>query len=134
MLQLVISNIYLSLRFKSNHFANGLGFSLRYGPTNTSQWSYSMGACGGSFSTQNGIFTSPLYPKDYPIQADCIYTISQTNGNVISLNFLVMDTEACCDYLEIRDGPSKAAPLLAKLGGSVIPSPIQSNRHEVWMK
>ena len=139
----VFNDHKLIFRFSSNHFESGLGFELEYESINVSQWTYGSGICGGNFTTQNGIFTSPSYPDNYPDNTDCIYSISQPNGTVIMLNFLSMDIESCSgwwcadncpDYLEIRDGPSDDSSLLGKLCGSEIPAPIQSSQNQLWMK
>ena len=110
---------------------------------------YKGGRCGGSFTTLNGIITSPSYPDNYPAYADCIYTISQPLGSVILLNFLIMDInhhDSNCeteeqwgmrenDYLEIVDGPSEYDGfLLDYLRGNDIPAPIQSSQNNLWMK
>ena len=99
---------------------------------------YRIGACGGSFTSPNGILTSPSYPGNYSDDADCTYAISQPTGTVILLNFQIMDIEhhATCDYdyLEIRDGPSADSPLLDKLCGVQIPAPIKSSQNQLWMK
>ena len=102
------------------------------------KWSYNHGACGGSFTTPNGILASPSYPENYPDDADCIFTISQPTSTVILLNFLIIDIEKaawsqCHDYIEIRDGPSDA-PFLDRVCGNKIPAPIQSNQNLVWMR
>ena len=135
------TTVIVPLRFFSNYFASGMGFQLEYESTNVSQWSYSSGACGGSFTTPQGIFTSPSYPGNYPDNADCNYTISQPSGNVILLNFLTMDLAdygSTCnsydDYIDIRDGPSIGSPGLGKLCGNKIPAPIQSSQNQLWMK
>ena len=136
---------FVSLRFFSNYFASGFGFQLEYKSTNVShsKWSYMVDECrdDGYFSTTGGILASPSYPDYYPDNADCIYTISQPTGTVILLNFFSMDMEyddiwcgGCCDYLEIRDGPSDDSPLLGKLCGSDIPAPIQSTQNQLRMK
>ena len=97
-----------------------------------------VGACGGHLTAPNGLIYSPSYPENYPINADCIYTISQPAGTVILLKFLSMDIEdvSTCDwdYLEIRDGPLVDSPLLDKLCGNEIPAPIQSSQNQLWMK
>ena len=97
-----------------------------------------IGACGGSFTTPNGILTSPSYPDNYPINANCVYTISQPTGTVIVLIFRSMEIEKdyTCryDYLEIREGSSAASPLLGRLCGSQIPATVQSTQNQVWMK
>ena len=126
-------------RFASNYWDNGLGFQIGYNSINgTPQMTYRIGECGGSFTTPNGILTSPSYPFNYPYNADCVYTISQPSGTAIVLTFHSMDIEnhSTCrwDYLEIRDGSSAASPLLGKLCGTEIPVPIQSTQNQVWMK
>ena len=100
---------------------------------------YRIGECGGSFTTPNGILTSPSYPDNYPDNADCVYTISQPSGTAIvltvhSMDIYVNSSGYCGDYLEIRDGSSAASPLLGKLCGSEIPAPFQSSKNQVWMK
>ena len=121
----------------------GLGFQILYESViGLPQTTYRSGACGGTFTTTYGTFTSPSYPKNYPDMAECFYTISQPTGFVISVNFLAMDIvkfrwESTCryDYLDIRDGPSgDSPPLVDKLCGSDIPAPIQSTQNHLWMK
>ena len=125
-------------RFFSNYFATGLGFQLAYELTDVSHWSYNYGVCAGSFTTPNGIVTSPSHPGNYPDNVDCIYTISQPTGTVILLKFLSMhiDSHSSCiwDYLEIRDGPLASSPLLDKLCGSEIPASIQSRQNQLWIR
>ena len=125
-------------RFFSNYFENGKGFLLKYESSNVSQWTFRVGTCGEKFSTPQGIFTSPSYPRDYPAKADCIYTISQPTGTIIQLNFLSMDieTHSTCklDYLEIRDGSSNNSPPLSKLCGNEVPVFIHSSQNQLWMK
>ena len=123
-------------RFTSNYWDSRLGFQIGYESSDATQWSYNSGACGGSFTTPNGILTSPSYPDNYPDNADCVYTISQPTGTVIVLTFHSMDIfyHQCNDYLEIRDGSSAASPLLGKLCGSEIPAPFQSSQSQVWMQ
>ena len=104
-----------------------------------SHWSYNSGVCDGSFTTPNGIITSPSHPGNYPDNVDCIYTISQPTGTVIMLNFLSMDIEDLggCDYgdyLEIRDGSSADSPILDKVCGDEIPTSIESSLNKLWMR
>ena len=91
-------SIFFLPRLFSNSFASGDGFQLKYESSNVSHWNYSSGACGGSFSTPNGIITSPSYPGPVPRGVDsygrgidCGYTISRPAGTVIVLNFLSMN-------------------------------------------
>lgn len=126
-------------RFTSNYFEAGKGFQLRYESTDVSHWSFNSGSCDASFTTPNGIITSPSYPDKYPNRANCVYTISQPTGTVILLNFHIMNTEEksygrCYDKLEIRDGISEASPILRTLCGSDIPAPLYSSQNYLWIK
>ena len=43
--------------------------------------------CGGVFTSDNGQFTSPSYPKEYPNNKECVTTISVNPSKVVKLNF-----------------------------------------------
>ena len=93
---------------------NGNGFKIEYKAFNFS--------CGGNYSNQSGILTSPLYPNPYPT-ADCVYLISQPNGTYVNISFLAVDidcreTNSASDFLEIRDGESENSPVIGKLCGN----------------
>ncbi|XP_011500246.1 PREDICTED: cubilin-like, partial [Ceratosolen solmsi marchali] len=64
-------------------------------------------ACGGKYTAESGIIVSPNYPLSYPNKADCIWIISNSPGNKVSLifeNFELINSDNCdMDYLEIRD-------------------------------
>ena len=138
--------LFLILRFLSNFLGRGLGFQFQYDMSNVApQMTYRMaelGECGGTFSTlSSGKIASPSYPARYPGNSDCVYEILQPPGTVILLNVISMHTvydeewcDGCCDYLDIRDGPSDDSPLLGRLCGTEIPAPIQSTQSKVWMK
>ncbi|RMG20203.1 MAG: hypothetical protein D6730_20300 [Bacteroidetes bacterium] len=55
-----------------------------------------------------------------------IYQIAPPNGKRIELTFEEFDTEACCDFLVVYDGPSINAPLIDTLAGSRLPKTIVS--------
>ena len=128
----------------SNYFLNGIGFKLSYESTYATQWSYSSGNCGGSFTTPYGFLSSPSYPKEYPDNLDCIYTISQPMAANIDLKIRMFDLfEGGCastsrtykyDYLEIRGGLTNKSLLIGKFCGSIAPFHIQVKANNVWMK
>ena len=95
------------------------------------------GACGGHFNTSSGVITSPLYPDNYPLSADCIYTITQPNGSYINLEVLSFDLyldDACGDNVEIRDGSSEESPLIGKFCSIYITRHIQSSQNSLWLR
>ena len=108
-----------------------------YESTNVSLWTYNIGATL-SFTSRNGIISSPSYPENYPDNTDCIYHISQSTDTLILLNFINIDIEndTSCkfDYLEIRDGPSEASTIIETLCGREADFLIQSSQNNVWMK
>ena len=127
---------YIISRFNSNYFeyGRGLGFELRYESSDVTQWSYTSNACGGNFTTPNGMLTSPLYPANYPLEADCVYTISQLTNTFLTLRFHNFDLVKGRDYLEIRDGGSEESPLIGKLSGTDINNTLQTTQNKVWIK
>ena len=106
--------IFSILRFVSNQFDSGIGFQLKYNRIDF--------ACGGTFSNDSGLLTSPMYPNPYPA-ADCIYIISQPNGTFVNISFLSVDITcedhaSGTDFIEIRDGNSEGSPLIGKFCGN----------------
>ena len=94
------------------------------------------GNCGGNFTAPYSLLTSPSYPDNYPINKDCVYTITVDNDTVIELTFLIMEIEdhASCghDYIEIRDGLTD--DIIDKLCGREAPAPFQSSHNHLWIK
>ena len=99
--------------------------------------------CGSvcrDYSDPSGILTSPYFPKFYPHDSKCIYTISQPNNTYINLTISTFDVQeadsdgACPDYLEIRDGGSWDSPLIGQFCGGAIPSSLQSTQNKMYMR
>ena len=98
---------------------------------------YSPGLCGGDFTEANGHLSSPSYPNNYPLNEDCVYTISQPNGTYLLLSFLefhLVESSRQEDYLEIRDGSSEESPLIGKFCGEKYPAFIQSTQSKIWIR
>ncbi|XP_056383708.1 astacin-like metalloendopeptidase isoform X2 [Hyla sarda] len=80
--------------------------------------SYGLVDCGGTYTTDNGTVTSPLYPDPYPNLSDCFTSIWAPEGYQIVLNFTFFDVEyssACLyDYLLVFDGGRTDSPLLGR--------------------
>ncbi|KHJ81542.1 CUB domain protein, partial [Oesophagostomum dentatum] len=47
--------------------------------------------------------TSPNYPNDYPPLTQCRYQLSTDSGYKILLTFGAIDTEQCCDIIDVYD-------------------------------
>ncbi|XP_032222850.1 uncharacterized protein LOC116604499 [Nematostella vectensis] len=93
--------------------------------------------CGGAFSGQGGTITSPGYPSKYPNNKKCVWTITAQEGGRIHLKFdtfqLEEDRQCRYDYLEIRDGGSLRAALVARLCGRNLPSMVRSSGRELYL-
>ena len=97
------------------------------------------GVCGGILSHQSGHLTSPSYPKQYPSNSDCTYTILQPNNTFIHLTTIAFEIQGkaqgdCKDYVEIKDGPSSDYPLIGRFCGNAIPSSVQSTQNNLWIR
>ncbi|WAR06690.1 CUBN-like protein, partial [Mya arenaria] len=92
--------------------------------------------CGGDFTSRSGAFTSPGYPNSYPINTECVWTVSVSPGNKVQLSFSVFDLEThdnCnYDYIELHEG-ELGGPLLGRFCGNDIPSNLTAY-NGVWMK
>ena len=100
----------------------------------------------GDYSSLMGTLTSPFYPKAYPDDTECVYTISQAAGTFINMTIIMFDIsvidsfgreEYYCkliDFLEIRDGPSQNSSLIGRFCGTNIPSNIVSTQNLLWIR
>ncbi|CAL8097727.1 unnamed protein product [Calicophoron daubneyi] len=94
--------------------------------------------CGGDLHMEEGKLTSPHYPEFYPPSKECIWQITVPVGYSVALTFQSFQLEkhdTCVyDYLEVRDGLTDTSPLLKKLCGSQLPSPIKSTNNVMYIK
>ncbi|KAK7482464.1 hypothetical protein BaRGS_00026281, partial [Batillaria attramentaria] len=98
--------------------------------------------CGGTFTDQQGLITSPRYPNNYPPGADCVYTITRPLGERITLTFTDFDLEGgfggdCnFDNVTVQDGSLNSSPILDVLCGSELPSDVRSfqNVLRIWFR
>ncbi|PVD35988.1 hypothetical protein C0Q70_02958 [Pomacea canaliculata] len=95
-------------------------------------WTSADPVCGGQLTDVSyGTINSPGYPGNYPINRDCIWTISASPGNVISITFAYMAIEvhANCsyDYLEIRSGLTASSPLVVRHCNTTSPPPVTTS-------
>nr|XP_016847715.1 PREDICTED: deleted in malignant brain tumors 1 protein [Anolis carolinensis] len=76
--------------------------------------------CGGLLPYSSGSFSSPLYPGNYPNNADCIWTIRSWSGSQIQLTFRSIQTECRFDYVEVYDGDLYSRVLGRYCSGSYV--------------
>nr|XP_046226989.1 cubilin [Scatophagus argus] len=111
------------VHFKSDTFMTGNGLS----------FTYQIASCSRTYEQEYGYLKSPGWPDIYPHNMDCIIILKAPQNTYISFFFNNFDVEShsSCnfDYLEIRNGSTADSPLIDRLCGSTLPSPIfpQSN-------
>ncbi|XP_075423376.1 embryonic protein UVS.2-like [Ascaphus truei] len=135
---LVASGNAMLVEFVSDRAGTGTGFKA----------SYSTVTCGGTFSSDNGVVTSPGYPEKYPNSVDCIFPILAPVGYKIKMTFtnfrleLVSSCSVSSDHLAVYDGSSITAPKLGTFCSQTqIPPPVTSTGNsmllqfhsDVWM-
>ena len=147
----------------------GQGFQMQYemqycdGADRDDNRTCGSASCGGHFTAESGVLTSPYYPENYPIYTECVYLISTSSphGTNIAMTILSMDIEhadpdyygyddyidsdyhqfgglTCWDYLEVRDGASEQSPLINGYCGNSdllsLPIEIRSSQDTLWIK
>ncbi|RXN29839.1 deleted in malignant brain tumors 1 -like protein [Labeo rohita] len=71
--------------------------------------------CGDYITDWTDILSSPSYPRNYPDSTRCTWTIHSTGNTNVSLIFLDVDLETCCEYIRVYDGPTTLYPLLGEV-------------------
>lgn len=94
--------------------------------------------CGRTLLERSGTFVSPGFPKSQKYKL-CEWRISVTPGERISLNFtafgLRRGSVKCRDeYVEVRDGHSRTAPLIGRYCGRKRPRAIWSTGSRLWVR
>uniref|UniRef100_A0A182Y0Z6 Cubilin n=1 Tax=Anopheles stephensi TaxID=30069 RepID=A0A182Y0Z6_ANOST len=83
-----------------------------------------------------GEFSSPNYPDTYPLNVECVWKLSASPGNKMTLSFKELDidsSEDCNgDYLEVRERDENG-PLLGDFCGNQLPSNL-SEASSFWVK
>uniref|UniRef100_A0A4W3GN19 Metalloendopeptidase n=1 Tax=Callorhinchus milii TaxID=7868 RepID=A0A4W3GN19_CALMI len=99
---------------------------------------YRCPACGETLQDSTSNFTSPGFPNGYPSYTHCVWRISVTPGEKIVLNFTTMDlfkSRLCWyDYIEVRDGYWRKAPLLGRYCGDKLPEVLISTDSRMWIE
>lgn len=87
---------------------------------------------------EGGFFTTPNYPKPYPVSIQCQWTIATVPGDTIELKFeeFHLENSGSCayDFVDIRDGNSIHSPLIGKFCSSKIIGPINSTGNFLFIR
>ncbi|XP_033761795.1 cubilin-like [Pecten maximus] len=117
----------LWMKFRSDDIPgpNAIGFLGQYSPV-----------YGGELTGSSGRLASPLYPRQYPHNADYTWTITVDTNMRIRVAFTAMDMEfrqtGCVfDYLLFRDGGLADSPELGRYCGLTIPDPVLTTTNQL---
>ncbi|KAJ3611231.1 hypothetical protein NHX12_021247, partial [Muraenolepis orangiensis] len=118
----------MRLHFKSDTFLQGNGMSL----------TYQVAGCSRTYQQAYGYLRSPGWPAVYPHEVECEVVLAAPQGSTISLFFDSFDLEhhsdCSFDYVEVRNGSTGSSPLLGKLCGSALPSPIFPGGNQLYLR
>ncbi|XP_061094184.1 cubilin [Conger conger] len=116
------------ITFKSDTFAPGNGFSL----------TYQIAGCSRVYEQAYGFLKSPGWPGMYPHNMDCSTVLRAPQGSPISLFFhsFSLENHPTCsyDFLEVRNGSTSSAPVLATLCGNTLPDPVFPGANELLLR
>src|SRR5438034_693541 len=94
--------------------------------------------CGGEMIQWNGTLQSTNYPRGYPPNKECLWTITVPERFQVALRFQMFemekDSECRYDYVEVRDGHSPENALLGKFCGYKIPPVVRSTSNKLLVK
>ncbi|XP_070842448.1 cubilin [Chaetodon trifascialis] len=116
------------VHFKSDNFVTGNGLS----------FTYKIASCSRIYEQEYGYLKSPGWPDIYPHNIDCTIILKAPQNSYISVFFNNFDVESHSncefDYLEIRNGSTVDSPLIDRICGSTLPSPIFSQFNLLYIR
>ncbi|XP_014677071.1 PREDICTED: exoskeleton protein RP43-like [Priapulus caudatus] len=125
------------LRFVSDSNETYIGFKIRYSFNDSKPWE----GCGWHTHTYDnpsgGIMTSPMFPHNYPSNADCKWHFQAPLGMVVRLEFLSFNVESsnnCSnDSLTVYNGADANATMSARLCGHSLPKDQAFNETNMFL-
>lgn len=94
--------------------------------------------CGGNFTNEEGIFTSPFYPKPYTLDHSCIFVINSRGFQSIQLRFSTFALSLPCtdNYVIVYEGiiGSASEKLISRFCGNDVPATFTSSSSIVSVK
>nr|XP_014347719.1 PREDICTED: embryonic protein UVS.2-like [Latimeria chalumnae] len=124
---LIASTNILLIYFITDNTINKYGFVA----------SYKTGICGDTLTNMTGEFKSPNYPRYYPSNSDCYWTIVAPKEYMISLemeDFKLEFSFGCeVDYVSIRDGGDDKYSVVGQYCGTEAMPTFNSTRNSIMV-
>ncbi|KAL7057714.1 hypothetical protein AAHC03_016359 [Spirometra sp. Aus1] len=122
------TNNTMTLTFRTNDKEERQGFAARFAKVD----------CGGHLKANQGIISSPGYPREYPPNANCTWLLEVPFGFSVVLTFesfeLGGQLDCLSDYVEVGNGPLESSRLLRKICGTDLPAPIRSTWNTMTLR
>ncbi|RUS87429.1 hypothetical protein EGW08_004804 [Elysia chlorotica] len=129
------SNV-IKIHFNTDDFGSSSGFRILYGAVQSDP-SGKVLPCNRTLS-QEGVLTSPGYPQNYPVNAQCFYLIQAPEKHYVRLTFeeFHLEPHPChFDTLVVYEGTNfDSNQSLGEYCGSVLPMPIISATNSVTVR
>ncbi|XP_069834413.1 ovochymase-2-like [Dendropsophus ebraccatus] len=129
----------LSVNFRSNSRLVDVGFR--------ASWQFMKPAsipnittCGGHFTADKGVLTSPNWPNSYPSSKACTWKITvdpSDNIHIVFTNFNLQFanlTGGCQDFVEVFDGEKPGATKLGHFCGTTVPKTLNTTGNTAVIK
>ncbi|XP_006159809.2 LOW QUALITY PROTEIN: cubilin [Tupaia chinensis] len=104
----------------------------------TMGFTYQIADCNREYNKSFGTLKSPGWPDNYSNNMDCTIVLTAPQNHTISLffhSFGIEDSSDCRhDFLEVRDGRNGSSPLLGTYCGTLLPNPVFSQSHELYLR
>ncbi|XP_060048215.1 cubilin [Erinaceus europaeus] len=101
-------------------------------------FTYQIAGCNREYTKAFGNLKSPGWPDNYNSDMDCTTLLTAPQNHTISLffhSFGIEDSSECRhDFLEVRNGSNSNSPLLGTYCGTLLPNPIFSQNHELYLR
>ncbi|XP_021504160.1 cubilin isoform X2 [Meriones unguiculatus] len=122
---LVVPYPQVWIHFVSNERVEYTGFLIEYTFTD----------CGGIQTGENGVFSSPNYPKFYNRWTHCSWLLEAPEGHTITLTFsdFQIEEHSTCsgDAVTVRNGGFPESPIIGKYCGWSVPPPTRSGSNKL---
>lgn len=127
---MVTQSRMITVKFESDFSEAGEGFELSYRFMDRNE-------CGGKLYGATGVLISPGFPSRYTGDLDCVWLLNVPQGEQLEVQrelFQLRASPNCSeDWLEVRNGASKDAPLIGRFCGDNIPRRIPSFTNQLYL-
>jgi len=127
---------YMYIRFRSDETDTDTGFTATFATTNSADPCSPEGRPRQLVGYAGKLFSSN-YPENYDNFADCQWLIYvPVQNGIVNIVFLDVDTESCCDVINVLDGDTPKSKLIVSLSGTgpLVPEGYNSTQQYMFIR